>query len=140
LADWLELNDTEVKFVEEPVMDMDGTLVDAVERVMVQSGHSSLAHSRAPSPHRGPRADERLTDEMIHAVEVPRGECRKMVLGALEEVARSVTAEHCRDETDADYGLDTPASERDGKRRTAPIDNTLREGVRKWLLDVEEAL
>lgn len=141
VADWSELVDTEVKFVEEPVLDVDGTLVDAVERVLAQSGHSSLAHSRAPSPHRGNRTDERPTEEIsTHVVEVPRGECRKMVLGALEEVARSVTAEHCRDETDPDFSLDIPASERDGRRRTAPVENTLREGVRKWLLDVEEAL
>jgi hypothetical protein len=145
LADWLELNDSEVKFIEEPVMDVDGTLVDAVERVLVQSGQSSLAHSRAPSPHRGGRGEDRVRAETpVHndfppVVEVPRGECRKMVLGALEEVVRSVAAEHCREEAEGDFGLDTPLSEPYNKRRVIQADNTLREGIRKWLLDVEEA-
>ena len=36
-------------------------------------------------------------------------------------------------------GDETP--DKDGKRRlTAIQDNTLREGVRKWLLEIEEAL
>lgn len=145
LADWLELNDAEVKFIEEPVMDVDGTLVDAVERVLVQSGQSSLAQSRAPSPHRGNRGEDKSTAETATrndtppVVEVPRGECRKMVLGALEEVVRSVAAEHCREDVDADFALGAPLSETDSKRRTVHADNTLREGVRKWLLDVEEA-
>ncbi|KAL1962905.1 hypothetical protein VTN77DRAFT_9083 [Rasamsonia byssochlamydoides] len=145
LGDWLEVNDAEVKFIEEPVMDVDGTLVDAVERVLVQSGQSSLAQSRTPSPHRGHRGEDKSTGETAGrndtppVVEVPRGECRKMVLGALEEVVRSVAAEHCREDVEAEFGIDAPLSESDSKRRTVHVDNTLREGVRKWLLDVEEA-
>lgn len=143
LTDLIDPNDTEYKFIEEPVMDVDGTLVDAVERVLIQSGQSSLAHSRSTSPHRNGRSDERSADETphVHAVEVPRNECRKTVLGALEEVARSVTEIHCREEGDAEFmgGDETP--DKDGKRRlTAIQDNTLREGVRKWLLEIEEAL
>lgn len=136
-------NDTEYKFVEEPVMDVDGTLVDAVERVLIQSGQSSLAHSRTTSPHRSARLDERSSDENahIHAVEVPRNECRKTVLGALEEVARSVAEIHCREDGDTEFMAGDESIDKDGKRRPTTIqDNTLREGVRKWLLDIEEAL
>jgi hypothetical protein len=39
----------EERFVEEPVMDLDGVLVDAVERVLGQSGYSSMASS-VPRP------------------------------------------------------------------------------------------
>lgn len=139
--DAVETNEAEEKFIEEPVMDLDGTLVDALERILAQSGQSSLAHSRAPSPSRGRRGEERTaSDSAVRddapTVEVPRGECRKMVLGTLEEIVRSVTAEHCREDVDVEIGL---ASDRDRKRGHAVADNTLREGVRKWLQDVEEA-
>jgi hypothetical protein len=128
----------EERFIEEPVMDLDGVLVDAVERVLGQSGYSSMAQSRAPSPSRARRAEEKgnssRPDEAGPA-EVPRGECGKMVLGALEEVVRVVTAEHCREDADSPVGL----ADRERRRALSGADNTLREGIRKWLLDVEEA-
>jgi hypothetical protein len=127
----------EERFIEEPVMDLDGVLVDAVERVLGQSGYSSLAHSRAPSPTRARRAEDSKSPRTDEAppLEVPRGECRKMVLGALEEVVRIVTAEHCREDVDSSLGL----ADRERRRALAGADNTLREGIRKWLLDVEES-
>ncbi|KAB8230630.1 uncharacterized protein BDW43DRAFT_162158 [Aspergillus alliaceus] len=137
-----ETHEFEERFVEEPVMDLDGTLVDALERVLAQSGPSSLAHSRAPSPSRARKGDDKVTSDTAHrgevqvpSLEVPRTECRKLVLGALEEVVRSVTAEHCREDVDGELGT----ADREHKRSLAGPDNTLREGVRKWLLDVEEA-
>ncbi|KAJ5195286.1 uncharacterized protein N7498_008724 [Penicillium cinerascens] len=132
-------NFMEERFIEEPVMDLDGILVDAVERVLGQSGYSSLAHSRAPSPSRTRRGEDKgqttPRGEEPPAVEVPRAECRKMVLGALEEVVRLVTAEHCREDVDSELGI----ADRERRRAMAGADNTLREGIRKWLLDVEEA-
>ncbi|KAJ5476138.1 hypothetical protein N7475_001867 [Penicillium sp. IBT 31633x] len=128
----------EERFIEEPVMDLDGVLVDAVERVLGQSGYSSMAQSRAPSPNRARRAEEKGTSSRVEDAvpsEVPRGECRKIVLGALEEVVRIVTAEHCREDVDSALGL----ADRERRRALSGADNTLREGIRKWLLDVEEA-
>ncbi|CAG8276540.1 unnamed protein product [Penicillium salamii] len=131
----------EERFTEEPVMDLDGVLVDAVERVLGQSGYSSLVQSRAPSPNRARKAEDKdkshpaRPDEVLSPPEVPRGECRKMVLGALEEVVRIVTAEHCREDVESAAGL----ADRERKRALSGADNTLREGIRKWLLDVEEA-
>ncbi|KAE8359343.1 folliculin-interacting protein N-terminus-domain-containing protein [Aspergillus caelatus] len=137
-----EPNEFEERFVEEPVMDLDGTLVDALERVLAQSGPSSLAHSRAPSPSRARKGDDKVTSDaanrdeaQVPSLEVPRTECRKLVLGALEEVVRSVTAEHCREDVDGEIAM----ADRERKRSLAGPDNTLREGVRRWLLDVEEA-
>ncbi|KAJ5670095.1 uncharacterized protein N7477_005458 [Penicillium maclennaniae] len=138
-TDGHDSNFVEERFIEEPVMDLDGILVDAVERVLGQSGYSSLAHSRAPSPTRARRGEDKgqttPRGEEMPTVEVPRGECRKMVLGALEEVVRLVTAEHCRDDVDSELGV----ADRERRRAMAGADNTLREGIRKWLLDVEEA-
>ncbi|KAL2853451.1 folliculin-interacting protein N-terminus-domain-containing protein [Aspergillus pseudoustus] len=138
-AEGFHIGQVEEKFVEEPVMDLDGTLVDALERVLAQSGPSSLAPTRAPSPSRSRKENDRAPESMtirddVPTVEAPRAECRRLVLGALEEVVRSVTAEHCR-EDDGELNL----ADRERKRLLTGADNTLREGVRKWLLDVEEA-
>ncbi|BCS04983.1 uncharacterized protein AKAW2_80784A [Aspergillus luchuensis] len=138
-SDGFGSSDVEERFVEEHVMDLDGTLVDALERVLAQSGPSSMVHSRAPSPTRTRRTEDKhmsdvLSRDEMRPVEVPRTECRKLVLSALDEVVRSVTAEHCR-EDEGELG----PTDRDRRRVQTGGDNTLREGIRKWLLDVEEA-
>ena len=121
----------EHRFITEPIFDMDGTLIDAVERIIAQSQPSSKAHSTTSS-HRN---DQRLSK--IHAQhsepfhEVPRKDCQKMVLGALEEVVKSVATERGRDEDG-----DGQKGAYDGGSHAA--ESTLREGVRKWLSDVED--
>ncbi|KAL1953895.1 hypothetical protein VTO42DRAFT_2047 [Malbranchea cinnamomea] len=128
----------EEELVEEPVMDLDGTLVDAVERVIARSGPPSAIHSRAASPNRHRKgkggtsetSDSRKSE--VPTVEVPRNECRRTVLGALEEVVRSVAAERRQEDPNL-----SRAHSRSALGTYA--DNTLREGIRKWLLDVEEA-
>ena len=133
-------NAFEERFIEEPLMDMDSTLIDAVERVLAQSGPSS----RAPSPSRAASVRSARTasrpssvrNGTMHTlgvdhptVELPHSECKKMVLGALEEVVRSVFAEQ----------RDLHEDEREGRRRGREMpDSTLREGVRKWLQDVDD--
>ncbi|KAI4249900.1 MAG: hypothetical protein L6R42_008870, partial [Xanthoria sp. 1 TBL-2021] len=130
-------------------MDMDPTLIDAVERVLGQSGHSSRVQSRtqsrAPSPSRTavrPCSPENLDSkskshsEFHHSMptpqlEVPKSECKKLVLGALEEVVRSVQAEQ-------DEGANDGARRISGEpvrsgEESFPPDSTLREGVRRWL-------
>lgn len=117
------------EIIEEPLMDMDPTLIDAVEKVLGHSGHSSrapsCAPSRAPSPTRqnGPTHNEGSPD-----IEVPRSECKRMVLGALEQVARSVSAELSKGKN-----VDVQRLGRDN----FPTDSTLREGVRRWLSQVD---
>jgi hypothetical protein len=107
----------EEEIVEEPVMDLDATLIDAVERVLAQSCQSSRVHSRTASPSRHPALDS-------PSLEVPRSECRKLVLGALEQVAKSVREEQER------RGRGIGGRE---PREAGMLDSTLREGVRKWL-------
>lgn len=106
----------EEEIVSEKIMDLDATLIDAVERVLAQSTHSSRAHSRTASPS---RPDEGS------ALEVPRSECRRLVLGALEQVAKSVGEEQMGRGRDV-----RPGTQRE---RGVGLDSTLREGVRKWL-------
>ncbi|KAK2747552.1 hypothetical protein FQN57_002045 [Myotisia sp. PD_48] len=140
----------EEEFVEEPIMDLDGTLVDAVERVLACSGPSSALQSRAPSPNRSRRGKtansfdayrknaENATRRDQPSIEVPRNECRRMVLGALDEVVRSVTAEHRQEELtlDSDNVSKYPSYGR--KKLSSMAENTLREGIRKWLQDIDE--
>lgn len=123
---------------ESHIMDLDATLIDAVERVLAQSGHSSRAPSRAPSPsrldtHKPSNHDESCrVPESSPSLEVPRSECRKMVLGALEQVAMSVSAELEHRNDGAKEGKEWEGR---GKAGGMP-DSSLREGVRRWLGDV----
>ncbi|KAJ5815412.1 hypothetical protein N7474_007189 [Penicillium riverlandense] len=116
-------NVVEERFVEEPVMDLDGTLVDAVERVLAQSGYSSLAHSRAPSPNRTRRGED-------------KGEAPPPAAKMRLPSKFLALTEHCREDADED---EIALADRERNRSLAGADNTLREGIRKWLVDVEEA-
>ena len=151
---------------EEVVSDLDEVLVMAMERVVsgvdagVQSAAGSGTPSRASSIHRGrtgkggdiapltpivPDAGANGDGEQSRqdggvsntptAGDVPR-ECREIVIGALESVVNSVFAERRR--ADVDAGDDAASAIRvsaDGER-----DSSLREGVRKWLTEVEEGI
>lgn len=123
---------------ESHIMDLDATLIDAVERVLAQSGHSSRAPSRPPSPSRlnthnpSNHGESSRAPESSPSLEVPRSECRKMVLGALEQVAMSVSAELEQGKDGVKGGEEW---ERRGKAGGMP-DSSLREGVRRWLGDM----
>lgn len=108
----------------EPVMDLDATLIDAVERVLAQSSQSSRTHSRAASPSRHLALDS-------PSLEVPRSECRKLVLGALEQVAKSVREE--QEQRERGRGMGGGVGVGRQVREAGMLDSTLREGVRKWL-------
>ena len=118
-------NASEEEMIEEPIMDMDPTLIDAVERVLSQSGQSSRAVSRPPSPSR------HTPNEDTRGLEIPRSECKRMVLGALEQVAKSVSAE-----LSSQSRIEKNAGGSNRGRGNLPTDSTLREGVRKWLNEV----
>ncbi|KAI4268198.1 MAG: hypothetical protein LQ337_007987 [Flavoplaca oasis] len=141
--------DIEQRIIEEPIMDMDPTLIDAVERVLAKSGHSSRVQSRtpsrAPSPsrttthYRSPEKTHTRSQSNLHSMatpqlEVPKSECKKLVLGALEEVVRSVQAEQDEGKNDGARRI-SGEPVRSGEENLPP-DSTLREGVRRWLKGV----
>jgi len=109
-------------FFEEPMMDMDPVLTDAVERIISHSGHSSRVPSRAPSP---PRSEPAETGP---ALEIPRSECKKIILGALVQVLKSVSAEMSDQPGNGEGNSGEPK-----RKDNVTQDNALREGVRKWL-------
>ena len=132
----------EQEMVEEPIMDMDGTLIDAVERVLAQSGPSSKAHSTTSSRSSSMRAGRREKSgaDSLPTLEVPRGECKRMVLGALEQVVKSVTADRSLEDCGG-RGRDIKGcggTSRSASTRSVPVESTLREGIRKWLHEVED--
>jgi hypothetical protein len=136
--------DVEERFIEEPIISMDETLIEAVERIIATSASaststsSSRSTSRRPVPHpqsqsqpqpqaenQGPNHTATATTQ--RALEVPRNECKKMVLTALEEIVRSVIDSRERD------GGEGGNMESDIRER----ESFLREGVRAWLGEVE---
>jgi hypothetical protein len=121
-------NQVEERFVEEPIISMDETLIDAVERIIAQSGPgsktSSVCSSRSTS-RKGRNRDRSNSDARFpavpeHRLEVPRNECKKMVLSALEEIVREVAE-----------------SRKDGGEAERERESFLREGIRSWLVNIE---
>lgn len=116
----------EEEFISEPIMDMDPTLIDAVEQILGQSTHSSRIQSRTASPSRNGCEAPLL--------EVPRSECGRWILGALDQVARSVAEE----QTPTQAGQARPVGGRVAAGSelvdtgAVELDSTLREGVRRW--------
>lgn len=124
----------EEKITEEPLMDMDPTFIDAVEKVLSHSGESSGVASRnpsrAPSPTRHHR-DRIPTNEGTSGFEIPRNRCKSMLLGALEQVAKNVSDDMAANQRS---GKDV---HREMKRNDMLTESTLREGVRKWFYEVD---
>lgn len=125
------------KFVEEPIMDFDDTLSDAVERVLSQSGQGSRtqsASSSRSSSRRG-RRDTRAMSEVAPHVEVPQTDCRAAIFDALETVVRDVLAERVA----AEEANNDTAAAKNGRRDGAKTatDSSLKEGIRRWLTEVE---
>ncbi|KAH8678927.1 folliculin-interacting protein N-terminus-domain-containing protein [Tricladium varicosporioides] len=118
----------EERFIEEPIISMDETLIQAVEKIIAQSGQaskeSSVCSSRSAS-RKGENRDRSNSGAKTpnipeHRLEVHRNECKKTVLSALEEIVREVAE-----------------SRKDGDEGEKERESFLREGVRSWLTNVE---
>jgi hypothetical protein len=120
----------EEKFIEEHIMDFDATLIDAVDRVLAQSGQSSRvpsASSSRSSSRRG-RRDVRADSNAGHHTDVAQTDCKAVIFDALEVVVKHVTAERREN-----IGPDKSAH--DVAKTSA--DSSLKEGIRRWLTEVE---
>lgn len=128
------------QFVEEEIMDFDATLIDGVDRVLAQSGESTRvnsAQSSRSSSRRGRRDIRAESDPPAH-VELPQTDCKGVLFEALETIVRDVTAER--------GGREQQLKETLGEKVTratvassikTATDSTLKEGVRRWLTEVE---
>jgi hypothetical protein len=124
------------KFITEIIMDFDATLIEGVDRVLAQSGEVTRvnsAQSSRSSSRRGRR--EALENENVNGsptVEVSHVDCKSVIFEALEGVVRDVQLER-------GTGGRGVAKEQDGKcgKVKTENDSSLKEGVRRWLAEVE---
>ncbi|OTB00406.1 hypothetical protein M426DRAFT_65988 [Hypoxylon sp. CI-4A] len=128
------------KFEEEDLFTFDEALIDAVERVIAHSSDaskgSSTASSRSPSKRRGRRDSEvsQITEQdmvasQIDIPEVPRAECKTVVLSALSEIVQEVVEQRERESHSAN-----PKTPYEIMREK---ESNLRTAIRTWLESVE---
>ncbi|KAI8630667.1 hypothetical protein F5Y19DRAFT_52916 [Xylariaceae sp. FL1651] len=129
----------EEKIEEEELVTLDEALIDAVEKVIAHtsdaSRENSATSSRSVSKRRG-RSDsevsepeEAASDAKVDVREVPRVECKTVVLSALGGIVQDVADQRERESQSANqntgYGL------------TREKESALRGAVRVWLENVE---
>ena len=118
------------EFLEESLIEHDATLTEAVEKILSQSGQAShvasegtsqasQSASRVSSRPSSPSQRTAHSGERRLPLEIHKSECRRMVLGALEQVASSVRnemAETTQVKSQAEDEMKDP----------------LRAGIRRW--------
>lgn len=113
------------EFVEDVVVSLDETLIEAVERVLGETGASRKKGAVSSSSRLRETTSEETVDDGESA-EVPRGECKGVVLSALEHIVRDVV----REEEDEEQAA--------GTRRKK--ESVLRDAVRAWVDAVESGM
>jgi hypothetical protein len=125
------------RFDYESIMDFDATLVDGLDRALAQSGdvtRTNSAQSSRSSSRRGRHERHAESNATCH-VEVPQADCKSVIFDALETVVKDVTAAR---NGKVDSKKDGAVQKSDGaaQSRTA-TDSSLKEGIRRWLVEVE---
>ncbi|KAF3003750.1 hypothetical protein E8E13_009603 [Curvularia kusanoi] len=128
------------KFDEEAILDFDAVLIEGIDRILARSGDSTRDHSNQSSRassrrgRRNTRADSDVVGvETGTLVEVPQTDCKGVIFDALETVVKNVTAE--RSGTKEGEGGEEKSVRTVGPRTYT--DSSLKEGVRRWLSEVE---
>ncbi|KAI1826395.1 hypothetical protein F4861DRAFT_81009 [Xylaria intraflava] len=129
----------EEKFEEEELVTLDEALIDAVEKVIAQTKDSSHGNSatssRSVSKRRGRSGSEAseleglASDARPDFQEVPRAECKTVVLSALGSIVQDVADQRQKESQGASQNVNFQAS-RDKE-------SALRGAVRAWLESVE---
>ncbi|KAF2273505.1 uncharacterized protein EI97DRAFT_460939 [Westerdykella ornata] len=139
----------EEQFTEEAIMDFDPTLIDAVERLLSQSGQPSRVHSTSSSrsSSRRGRRDTRSGSDAGHVQpEIPSTDCKAVLFDALESVVKDVTAERggkdvAKDEPKGDNNNNNNSNTKTRQEvassvpRAGATDSSLKEGIRRWLAE-----
>jgi hypothetical protein len=125
------------KFDYESIMDFDATLIDGLDRALAQSGdvtRANSARSSRSSSRRGRHETHTESNATPH-VEVPQTDCKSVIFDALETVVKDVTAAR---NGKLDPKKDGASQRSDGAicSKTA-TDSSLKEGIRRWLVEVE---
>lgn len=106
------------EFVEDVVVSLDEILIEAVERVL---GETATSRKKTSGSSSRSHEDTEEGVEEIEEAEVPRGECKAVVLSALEHIARDVVREE----------------EEEGAGANKDKGSILRDAVRTWVHAVE---
>ena len=123
------------EFREQVLTETDPLLGETVERVLSHSGQSSRSASRPASRPPSPRQSSfRSNDRPPAGLEIPKSECKKTMLGALEEIAKGVLSEiiEKRSEEQSQEVVIDP------KERQFPShmqESPLREGIQRWFVE-----
>jgi hypothetical protein len=118
------------KFEEETVSNMDHEFVDVVGRVTGMSANSSTAPSNTSSRSSSRRGRTMGMDDGTEPSGDNARDCQRLIIGRLETIVAAETREKSKTRN---------ADEVDSKENTAPLhlNNLLREGIRKWLDDLD---
>ncbi|KAI1150845.1 hypothetical protein F4825DRAFT_388025 [Nemania diffusa] len=129
----------EEKFEEEELVTLDEALIDAVERVIAQTNDSSrgtsATSSRSVSKRRdrsnseGSEPEEAAPDARLEFQEVPRVECKTVVLSALGSIVQDVVDKREKESQCANQDISYQASR--------AKESALRGAIRAWLESVE---
>ncbi|KAF2658717.1 hypothetical protein K491DRAFT_676104 [Lophiostoma macrostomum CBS 122681] len=125
------------RFTEEHIMDVDATLIDAVERVLVNSNQGTRVHSASSSRSSSRRGRDTRSgsDAGHHHHETGHIDCKSIIFDALETVVKDVTSERNAKVSKPDnYGNKNPNIDDAVKTAT---DSSLKDGIRQWLAEVE---
>lgn len=134
------------EFLLEPVMDFDTTLTDAIERVLTDAESVSYKAREMPRSHSRtisagtassrPHALESHTRNWQRHPISSWSDCQQAVVSALEEVVKSVNDDLIKHQQgrDVDGRLNESGEPIEQEMKH---DNVLREGVKRWLLNVE---
>ncbi|KAJ8123037.1 hypothetical protein ONZ43_g916 [Nemania bipapillata] len=129
----------EEKFEEEELVTLDEALIEAVERVIAQTNDSSrgtsATSSRSVSKRRGrsnseaSEAEEPAPDARLDFQEVPRVECKAVILSALGSIVQDVVDKREKESQSANQDINYQANREK--------ESALRGAVRVWLESVE---
>ncbi|KAI1755261.1 hypothetical protein F4782DRAFT_442210 [Xylaria castorea] len=129
----------EEKIEEEELVTLDEALIDAVERVIAQTNDSSrvtsATSSRSVSKRRGrsnseaSEPEEIAPDMRLDFQEVPRVECKTVVLSALGSIVQDVIDKREKESQSANQNI--------GHQASREKESALRGAIRAWLDSVE---
>ncbi|KAJ4368181.1 hypothetical protein N0V83_006537 [Neocucurbitaria cava] len=129
------------KFIEEQIMDFDATLIDGVDRVLAQSGEVTRVNSTnsSRSSSRRGRRDTRADSDVnaIPHMEVSQTDCKSVIFDALESIVKNVTAERSGKGGELRDVDEKKSFRTTGQPPKTATDSSLKEGVRRWLTEVE---
>ena len=125
------------EFREELLTESDNILSEIIEKVSYRSGNSSHTGSRTPSrPSSPPRSDHRSSERRSSVLDLPKNDCKKVVLGALEDIGRGVAAELARSNAILQEDRSSiSASMKNHDCMPSIPQSLLKDGVRRWFFD-----